>query len=66
MPDYLPAGYCYPYDTDLTDFDDESRPTPLVKCSSCGALVNGGGQSRKIHDQFHEALAQLFDQVYSE
>ncbi len=41
--------------------DDDLRP--LMKCTRCGALVNGGGLSRQKHDDFHEALAGLFDSL---
>jgi hypothetical protein len=41
--------------------DDDLRP--LMKCTRCGALVNGGGLSREKHDAFHAALADLFDML---
>lgn len=44
---------------------EEGEIRPLVKCLRCGSLVHGGGLSREKHDDFHTALANLFDSLVS-
>ena len=53
---YIDAGFMH-------GLDDSERA--IVKCDGCGALINSGGLSREKHNQFHEALADLFDTLDS-
>jgi hypothetical protein len=62
MPDsgnYESSGFMYRPEIDTTDFDDD-RLRHVVKCTRCGSLVHSGGLSREKHDQFHDALAELW------
>lgn len=44
---------------------EEGEIRPIVKCDGCGALIANGGLSREKHDNFHKALADLFDSQVS-
>lgn len=61
---YIDAGLMYRPETQISDFDDDTMRT-VVKCEGCGALIANGGLSREKHDNFHKALADLFDSQVS-
>lgn len=44
------------------NLDDPDNWRVLAKCTRCGALVTGG-LSRERHDNFHKALAELWDML---
>ena len=61
---YTDAGWIIDSTATLPAGEGDFRP--VVKCTRCGSLVNNGGLSRERHTQFHDALAELFETVYSD
>lgn len=66
---YEDAGKIFRLDPVLREVEDghdysltDDNLRNIVKCTGCGALVTGG-LSRERHDEFHQALADLWEML---